>query len=144
MMGSNTWETRELGSMCLAICCDNNWLTYEQEMQALNHSDIEISHRAELVLEQHYQYISRFDPTCRRFLRKYFLSRDTDTDVKLCQAYMKQKELEGWVHISTYSFPGNMCEIWFVRKTELERQQRLAAEERERQRREQEGELPEQ
>lgn len=147
MMGSNTWETRELGSYCFNICCDNNWLTYEQEMQALDHSDLEISHRVELVLEKYYQYTSsRLDPTCRKFSRKYFLSSDTDTDIRLCQAYMKQKELEGWVHLTTYAHnpvPG-MCEIWFVRKTEVERQQRLAAEEREKQRREQEEELPEQ
>lgn len=92
LMGADDWQTREFATKTFDYCCHNELISYEVERAAYFHKDLEIQHRAEVVLEKYYVLDNngRIDITYRIVETKHHPTSREFAEL------IEQKKIEGW------------------------------------------------
>lgn len=117
LMGVDDWRTRETATEWFDYCCKNELLSYDVECAAARSSDLEISHRANVILSRYY-YAG--DPVVDLSYRKFVWEKGNWTD------FLESRKARGWgicyqmrgsaITVPPMPVRGENGEFYFVRE----------------------------
>jgi hypothetical protein len=109
LMGSNDFNTREVATHYFNKMAKDELLSYEVEMIAYNHKDLEIQHRAQLILNQYYGIINGNGQHTDEYgeltnfvdiTRRSFVWYDFDNHPT--QEFTELMDKKGWIRDTTF------------------------------------------